>query len=143
MCPGLHGDGCGLFARDTGRDFAGRVAVAGIVHEECFEGIASRAVSRDLKPDLVVIGEASELEAEDRTERAGRRSCWRPMEFPPTPPIREGGSTRRMQCRAVERIHAMAPSVHEFLGKGILELTDIKSALSGQIRSSGILQRDL
>ena len=47
----------GFFAKDTGRDFAGRVAVAGIVHEECFEGIASRAVSRDLKPDLVVIGE--------------------------------------------------------------------------------------
>ena len=51
----------GFFAKDTGRDFAGRVAVAGIVHEECFEGVASRAVSRDLKPDLVVIGEASEL----------------------------------------------------------------------------------
>ena len=50
-----------FFVQDTGRDFAGQVSVAGIVHEECFEGIASRAVSRALKPDLVVIGEASDL----------------------------------------------------------------------------------
>ena len=39
----------------------------------------------------------------------------------------KGVNAAYSMCRAVERIHALAPSVHEFLGKGILELTDIKS----------------
>ena len=49
------------FAKETGRDFAGEICVAGGVHEECFEGVAAREISRMLNPDYVVIGEASEL----------------------------------------------------------------------------------
>ena len=51
----------GYFAADTKRDFAGQICVSGVVHEECFEGIAARRISERLKPDMVVIGEASEL----------------------------------------------------------------------------------
>jgi acetylornithine deacetylase/succinyl-diaminopimelate desuccinylase-like protein len=51
----------GFFAADTRRDFAGEIVVSGVVHEECFEGIAARKISECVKPDYVVIGESSEL----------------------------------------------------------------------------------
>ena len=35
--------------------------VAGVVHEECFEGVAAREISAYVKPDYVIIGEASQL----------------------------------------------------------------------------------
>lgn len=49
------------FAKATNRDFAGEIYVAGVVHEECFEGVAAREISAYVKPDYVVIGEASQL----------------------------------------------------------------------------------
>lgn len=49
------------FAKDKNRDFAGEIYVAGVVHEECFEGVAAREISSFVKPDYVVIGEASQL----------------------------------------------------------------------------------
>ena len=49
------------FAQDYGRDFSGEIYVAGVVHEECFEGVAARSVSEIVRPDYVVIGEASSL----------------------------------------------------------------------------------
>ena len=48
------------FAGATKRDFGGRLCVAGVVHEECFEGVAASLISERLKPDYVIIGEASE-----------------------------------------------------------------------------------
>ena len=51
----------GYFAHDCNKDFAGSIYVAGVVHEECFEGVAAREISRRLQPDYVIIGEASEL----------------------------------------------------------------------------------
>ena len=51
----------GFFAADRGRDFAGEIWVAGVVHEECFEGVAAREISACVKPDYVIIGEASQL----------------------------------------------------------------------------------
>ena len=50
-----------------GKNFAGDVYVAGVVHEECFEGVAARKISEKVKPDYVVIGEASENEFKSRT----------------------------------------------------------------------------
>lgn len=49
------------FKEDFGNDFAGEIYIAGVVHEECFEGVASREVSKNIKPDYVIIGEASNL----------------------------------------------------------------------------------
>ena len=49
------------YAKDTGKDFAGEIYVAGVVHEECFEGVAAREISKSVRPDYVVIGEASQL----------------------------------------------------------------------------------
>ena len=39
------------FAEDTGKDFAGEIYVAGVVHEECFEGVAAREISKAVQPD--------------------------------------------------------------------------------------------
>jgi putative selenium metabolism hydrolase len=50
-----------FFASDTRKHFPGNIYVAGVVQEECFEGIAARLISRRINPDYVVIGEASEL----------------------------------------------------------------------------------
>ena len=47
------------FAEDTGKDFAGTICVSGTVHEECFEGVSSREISKLAKPDYVIIGEAT------------------------------------------------------------------------------------
>lgn len=43
------------FAKDTGKEFAGEIYVAGVVHEECFEGVAAREISKAVQPDYVVI----------------------------------------------------------------------------------------
>ena len=48
-----------FFAEDCGKDFAGELYVAGVVHEECFEGVAARSISKIVEPDYVIIGEAS------------------------------------------------------------------------------------
>ena len=50
-----------FFAHDVDRDFAGEIHVAGVVHEEIFEGVAAREISQYVKPDYVVIGESSEM----------------------------------------------------------------------------------
>jgi len=46
-------------AEDTGKDFAGKICVSCTVHEECFEGVSSREISKLAKPDFVIIGEAT------------------------------------------------------------------------------------
>ena len=116
-----------FFAEDTGRDFAGQVSVAGIVHEECFEGVASRAVSRAVNPDLVVIGEASDLNL--KIGQRGRAEILLETYGVPAHSSNpsKGVNAVYAMCRAVDRIHALPPSQHPFLGDGILELTDIKS----------------
>ena len=51
----------GDFKRQTGGAFSGSVHVACTVCEECFEGYAASLVSTRIKADVVIIGEASEL----------------------------------------------------------------------------------
>ena len=117
-----------VFAKETGKDFAGDIYVAGVVHEECFEGIASRSISRIVRPDCVVIGEASELNikigqrgrAEVVVETYGKTAH-------SSNPEKGINAVYRM-CRLVEEIRKLQPPEHPFLGKGILELTDIKSS---------------
>lgn len=116
------------YAADTGRDFAGEIYVAGVVHEECFEGIAARSISEIVDPDIVVIGEASDLNlkigqrgrAEIKVETFGIPAHSANPE--------KGVNAVYKMCRAVEAIKALKPTHHAVLGDGILELTDIKSS---------------
>ena len=116
------------FAQATGKDFAGEIYVAGVVHEECFEGVAARAISAAVHPDYVVIGEASQLNlkigqrgrAEIVVETFGKPCHSANPE--------KGINAVYKMAKVIEAIRTLKPTHHPVLGDGILELTDIKSA---------------
>jgi putative selenium metabolism hydrolase len=115
------------FAEDLQKDFAGMIYVAGVVHEECFEGVAARSISELVKPDYVVIGEASELNlkigqrgrAEIKVETFGVPAHSANPE--------KGINAVYKMTKVIDAIRKIEPPVHPVLGKGILELTDIIS----------------
>lgn len=116
------------FKEDFGNDFAGEIYIAGVVHEECFEGVASREVSKNIKPDYVIIGEASNLNikigqrgrAEIIVETFGK-SCH-------SANPEKGINAVYKMAKVIEAINTLEPPHHDILGDGILELTDIKSS---------------
>lgn len=116
------------FAEATDKNFAGEIYVAGVVHEECFEGVAARSISALVKPDYVVIGEASELNlkigqrgrAEIVVETFGKAAHSANPE--------KGINAVYQMAKVIEAIRQLPPTEHPVLGKGILELTDIKSS---------------
>ena len=118
----------GFFAEDKQRDFAGKIYIACVVHEECFEGVAARAVSETYKPDLVVIGEASDLNL--KIGQRGRAEIVVETFGKPAHsanPQAGINAVYQMTC-LIDRIRQIAPTQHPVLGPGILELTDIKSS---------------
>lgn len=116
-----------FFAQDTGRDFAGEVYVDGAVHEECFEGVASRSVSEIVKPDYVVIGEASLCNL--KIGQRGRAEIVVETFGVPAHSANpeKGVNAVYEMCKVVDAIQKLPCTEHPVLGKGILELTDIKS----------------
>lgn len=117
----------GFFAADSKRDFAGTVYVAGVVHEECFEGVAARRISKLTQPDYVVIGEASELNL--KIGQRGRAEVVIETFGKPAHSAnpQKGVNAVYQMARLIERLRALPASHHPILGPGILELTDIKS----------------
>ena len=115
------------FKRETGGDFAGRICVSGVVHEECFEGVAAREISEKFKPDLVVIGEASELNLKigQRGRMEIRVETFGVPAHSSNP--EKGQNAVYSMCKVVEAIRKLPVPENDFLGKGILELTDIRS----------------
>lgn len=117
-----------FFATDRNRDFPGEIYVAGVVHEECFEGVAARSISAYVKPDYVVIGEASDLNikigqrgrAEIVVETFGKPAHSANPE--------KGVNAVYKMCKVIDAIRTLTPTEHPVLGKGIMELTDIKSS---------------
>ena len=116
------------FAKDTDRDFAGEIYCAGVVHEECFEGVAARAISEYVKPDVVIIAEASDLNV-----KIGQRGRGEIVVETFGIPAHSANPDKGLNavysmCKVVEAIRTLEPTSHPVLGKGILELTDIKSS---------------
>lgn len=113
---------------DLKRDFSGEIYIAGTVHEECFEGVAARNICKKIQPDIVIIGEASGLNikrgqrgrAEIILETFGRQAHSANPE--------KGINAVYKMNRLIEEIRNMELAEHNFLGKGILALTDIVSA---------------
>lgn len=114
---------------DYGHMLRGEIIVAGIVHEECFEGVASGEVGESYKPDYVVIGEASQLNlnvgqrgrAEIVVETQGKSAHSSNPEA--------GLNAVKKMVKIISAIeHQYMPPTHPFLGKGIIELTDIISS---------------
>lgn len=116
------------FAEDTGRDFSGSLYLAGVVHEECFEGVAARSISAEVRPDYVVIGEASELNV--KIGQRGRGELRLEVFGKPAHSANpeKGINAVYKIARVIEEIRKLKPTEHPVLGKGILELTDIKSS---------------
>ncbi|MDO4536229.1 MAG: YgeY family selenium metabolism-linked hydrolase [Clostridium perfringens] len=116
------------FAKDTNKDFAGDIYVAGVVHEEIFEGVSAREISKNVKPDYVVIGESSELNlkigqrgrAEIVIETFGKPAHSANPE--------KGVNAVYKMAKVIEAVQKLEPKVQPKLGKGILVLTDIKSS---------------
>lgn len=116
------------FAQGTQRDFAGEIVVAGIVHEECFEGIGARSMSALVQPDVVIIGEASELNLKIG-QRGRAEVVIETYGIPAHSANPEAGKNAvYAMSRIIDAVRTIEPPVHPVLGKGILELTDIKSA---------------
>jgi len=116
------------FAEDLKRDFSGDIYVSGVVHEECFEGLAARKVSAAVNPDYVVIGEASGCNvvagqkgrAEIVIETYGKPA------HSATP--QEGINAVYKAVGLIGKIRCIPSTHHDLLGDGLLELTDIKSS---------------
>lgn len=116
------------YAEDTGKNFGGEIYVAGVVHEECFEGVAARSISAAVQPDYVIIGEASELNL--KVGQRGRGEVVVETFGVPAHSANpeKGVNAVYSMCRLVEAIRTIKPTHDDFLGDGILELTDVKSA---------------
>jgi putative selenium metabolism hydrolase len=116
------------FAIDTNRDFGGDIYIAGVVHEECFEGVAAREVSKRVQPDYVVIGEASELNL--KIGQRGRAEIVVETYGKPAHSAnpQTGINAVYKMSKLIERIRELTITSHPILGQGILELTDIKSS---------------
>lgn len=116
------------YAKDTGKDFAGEIYVAGVVHEECFEGVAAREISKNVRPDYVIIGEASQLNL--KIGQRGRAEIVIETFGKPCHSANpeKGINAVYKMAKVIEAIRTLVPTHHPVLGDGILELTDIKSA---------------
>lgn len=116
------------FAEDTKKDFAGDIYVAGVVHEECFEGVAAREISKIINPDYVVIGEASQLNI--KIGQRGRGEIVIETFGVPCHSANpeKGINAVYKMAEVIGEIRKLIPTHHEVLGDGILELVDIKSS---------------
>ena len=116
------------YAVENGKNFAGDVYVAGVVHEECFEGVAARKISEKVKPDYVVIGEASEMNL--KVGQRGRAEIVVETFGVPAHSANpeKGVNAVYKMCEAIQALRELEPPVQDTLGKGILELTDLKSS---------------
>jgi len=114
---------------DAADGMNGELIVAGVVHEECFEGVASEAIGKKYKPDFVVIGEPSSLtlkrgqrgRAEIVLETLGKNAH-------SSNPSVGLNSIKKMMKILLEIEDSFIPEDHPVLGKGILEVTDIISS---------------
>ncbi|MDT8903133.1 YgeY family selenium metabolism-linked hydrolase [Anaeroselena agilis] len=105
----------------------GSVVVSGTVCEETFEGLALGRVVEAVRPDYVVIGEASALSLK-RGQRGRAEiavTTFGKAAHSSNPAV--GKNAVYMMMKLAERIVRTAVPRDDFLGEGILELTDIVS----------------
>ena len=116
------------YAKQMDKNFCGEIYVAGVVHEECFEGVAAREISKVVEPDYVIIGEASQLNL--KIGQRGRAEILVETFGVPAHSANpeKGVNAVHSMNKLTRRIDELEESNHPILGKGILVLTDIKSA---------------
>lgn len=106
----------------------GDVYVSGTVHEECFEGVALGKVLDKIKPDYVVIGEASQLKLKIGQKGRAEVSVTTKGKSAHSSNPEVGINAVYKMTDIIKSIINLAPSIHPVLGKGLIELTDIKSS---------------
>ena len=116
-----------MVAEVTNRNFAGEIYVAGVVHEECFEGIAAREISQLVNPDIVIIGEASELNL--KIGQRGRAEIVAETFGVPAHSANpeKGVNAVLSMLRLAQELEKVTPPSQPVLGKGVSVLTDIIS----------------
>ena len=106
---------------------AGKVAVSASVMEEIYEGGALKTVMEQVKPDYVVIGEASEL----NLVRGGRGRAEIHLETIGVPSHSSsphlGVNAIHLMVQVIEAVDHIEMGKHALLGPGIMALTDIIS----------------
>lgn len=106
---------------------AGRVAVSATVLEEVMEGISLETVIAALKPDFVIIGEATEL----NLNRGGRGRAEVHLETTGKPAHSSspqlGLNAVHEMIKVIAAVEAAPLASHELLGPALLALTDMIS----------------
>lgn len=120
-----------LLKRDRSSVLNGRLFVAGAVHQETFERVASKAIGDFSDPDCVIVGEASGLflergqrgRAEIRVDVFGRMAHSSHPEY--------GVNAADVMVEFLSFLKSrFTPPRDEFLGEGILVLTNLFSSPS-------------
>jgi len=116
------------FKRQSRGDFAGSLHVACTVCEECFEGYAAKMIAARIAPDVVIIGEASELNLK-RGQRGRAEICLSTYgkSCHSSSPHAGVNAIDAMLTILAEILRLPHPT-HPVLGAGILVATDIKSS---------------
>lgn len=116
------------FLQETEGDFAGTLIIAGVVQEEVFEGVAARSISEACQPDLVIIGEATELNL--NIGQRGRAEIKLETFGVPAHSAnpKKGVNAVYLMTDVIKEMAKIKPPQDPYLGPGILELTDIKSS---------------
>lgn len=116
------------YNKETKGDFPGEIFVAGIVHEECFEGVAAREVSAYTKADYVIIGEASQGNVKIGQRGRGEIKIETIGKPAHSANPEKGINAVYKMCKVIDAIRDLEPTHHDVLGDGILELVDVKSS---------------
>ncbi len=116
------------YLREVGTDFKGELWFAGVVQEECFEGVCAREVDARVHPELVIIGEASEGNL--KLSQRGRAEIVLETFGVPCHSANpeKGVNAAAAMCRLINEIVKL-PVTHDdrMVGDGILVLTDLHS----------------
>ncbi|MBR3178038.1 MAG: YgeY family selenium metabolism-linked hydrolase [Clostridia bacterium] len=116
------------FLREVGTDFSGELWYAGVVQEECFEGVCAKEVDHRVHPDLVIIGEASEGNL--KLSQRGRAEITLETFGVPchSSNPQKGVNAAAQMCKLITEILKLPPSKDPRMqGDGILVLTDLHS----------------
>jgi len=119
---------CSAFSDRTNRDFAGSISVAAVVCEELFEGLGARAVCELVKPDYVIIGEASEMNL--KIGQRGRAEVVVETTGVPAHSAnpQKGVNAVTSMRKLLDAMDKIQPPHNGKLGDGILVLTDLISS---------------
>lgn len=126
-----------MLKAEGGAGLSGSVTVAAAVHQETFEGVASRSIGEAVNPSCVIVGEASALiiERGQRGRAEIQIDTFGTMAHSSHPELGVNAADTMMEFLSFLR-RSFRPPKHDFLGDGILVLTGLYTA---PLHNSGTL----